>query len=231
MKDWKFFKSGCILARTTKSCFNQVTGDMGNGKIDGPTFQDGTLHQARWMQKTSIDSRWLSSSPSCTTYTSLTKIKSASVAWASSSIIYAKYWHEALISMYTLFNDHHLASVLKQYPGFVPVNDVLNALHRYLWYLSEDHTGMGLFNGSHKDTEGEDGGQSLEAFKEAAEMTGWEKCEPGCSSQRLHSLWVHAPVDNSVGRPKLPCQRIQGVVGRCSLSSSQSKSKSSQSCQ
>ena len=43
------------------------------------------------------------------------------------TLVYAKYWHEAVVSVYAPSNDHQLAGVLKRYSDRVPADPALNA--------------------------------------------------------------------------------------------------------
>ena len=43
--------------------------------------------------------------------------------------VFAKYWHEAMVSVYAPSNDHQLTGVVKRCPDRVSANAALNALY------------------------------------------------------------------------------------------------------
>lgn len=58
------------------------------------------------------------------------------------SLIYVRFWHEAIVSRYAPKNDLDMIQLLKAYPDEGVQKSALTVAKRHLWYLSETNVGL-----------------------------------------------------------------------------------------
>ena len=62
------------------------------------------------------------------------------------SLIYVRFWHEAIVSRWAPKNDLDMLQLLSTYPDADVKKSALTVAKRHLWYLSETNVGLAFFD-------------------------------------------------------------------------------------
>ena len=115
------------------------------GQLDGLVFRaPGAFHQARWMAK----AIYCIKMALFMRQASLTERKANGIRRVAVfvALLYAKFWHEAVVARWAGKNDLDFLEALRIYPDRPTAALAMKALQRHLWYISEELIGLAFFD-------------------------------------------------------------------------------------
>ncbi|CAH0561738.1 unnamed protein product [Brassicogethes aeneus] len=104
----------------------------------------GALHQARWMAKAIYALKIVL----FTTQLNIPQRELNGMKQVAHfvSLIYVRFWHEAIVSRWAPKNDLDMLQLLSTYPDANVRKSALTVARRHLWYLSETNVGLAFFD-------------------------------------------------------------------------------------
>lgn len=120
----------------------------------------GALHQARWMAKAIYALKIV-------LFTKQLNIPQRDLKGMKRvahfvSLIYVRFWHEAIVSRWAPKNDLDMLQLLSTYPDAEVKKSALTVAKRHLWYLSETNVGLAFLDERITQTEKENMTKNLE---------------------------------------------------------------------
>ena len=102
------------------------------------------------------------------------------------TLVYVKFWHEAVVARWASKNDIDFLTILSQYPDKSVATTADKALRRHSWYVSERNVALAFFD---ERTDVEEKMKMKENFERTPSKRGLRRDETkDASSSRLDSL-------------------------------------------